>query len=262
MNLDRVAGTVAQLSVLVAVMAWASVGMAQTAETEGGTVPELVTDRPDFTESSSAVPRSHLQFELGTRVATSEGPTRVAPADVLARYGVARHLELRVGTTPVIAEFPESGGSSVSGLGDATLGAKLAAPVAEGLSVGIIPWGSVSEPTREAAYSSGAISTIALEGGGPVSFGANVGAGYTFGEGPDSGLEGSVSFAAGFELPARFGAFVETYGIVPPGDTMDLFADGGLTYRVTPTLQLDGFVAVGVPELESISGGLGVSFLL
>lgn len=250
------------MSVLVAVMTWSSAGMAQTAESESDAPPELVTDRPDFTESSSAVARSHLQFELGSRVATGAGPTRVAPANVLARYGVARHFELRVGTTPVIAEFPESGGSSVAGLSDATLGAKIAAPVAGGLSVGIIPWGGVSEPTRDAAYSSGAISTIALEGGGAVSFGANVGAGYTFGDGPESGLEGSVSLAAGFELPADFGAFIETYGIVPPGETMEVFADGGLTYRVTPTFQLDGYVAVGVPELEAISGGLGVSFLL
>jgi len=235
------------------------------AASSGGTgeadPPPLVTDRPDFTESSSAVPARHLQFEVGSQFDSGEEPTEFSPVKALARYGVVDHFELRLGGTPLVAEVGDEG-DDIRSLADATLGAKVATGLTDRLRVGVIPWATVAGPTREADFSSGAIATVSLETGTPVSLAANAGAGWAFGDRPDSGLRGSGSFAVGVALPAGFGTFGEVYGLAPPAGGVDFFADGGLTYRVTSRLQLDGFLAVGLSELESVSGGLGVSFIL
>ena len=61
----------------------------------------LVTDRPDFTESTDAVPRGRFQLEMGyTFTYDREGKDRVrdhtAP-ELLLRIGVAKDFELRIG---------------------------------------------------------------------------------------------------------------------------------------------------------------------
>ena len=232
----------------------------------GGSVeeeaPPLVTDRPDFTESSSAVPRSRLQLEIGSEVAGGGGSTNVVPVSVLARYGIARVGELRLGTTPMEATFAPGEDGATRGLADVTVGGKLADSLAEGLRAGVIPWTKLERPTTGATVSSGAIATVALDAGGPVSLAANFGGSYLFDSGASGGFQGRGSVASGIGITRDFGTFVELYATVRPPGPMRLFADTGVTYLLTPHLQLDGYVAAGLPEFQRFSGGLGVSFLL
>ncbi len=61
----------------------------------------LVTDRPDFTESTEAVPAGHFQLEAGyTFTLDSEGKARArahSVPELLLRIGVVEGFELRIG---------------------------------------------------------------------------------------------------------------------------------------------------------------------
>ncbi|HWI17822.1 MAG TPA: hypothetical protein VNT81_08745, partial [Vicinamibacterales bacterium] len=67
-------------------------------------VPEIVTDRPDFTESSEVIPARWLQLESGI---SFEGESLVrgfsAPAALL-RIGLGHRAELRLGAEGLLSE--------------------------------------------------------------------------------------------------------------------------------------------------------------
>src|SRR5437870_3062683 len=81
------------LAALLLTAAWLSTG----AIASGAEEPELVTDRPDFTESSLVVPRGRLQIEGGfsyTRGNSGERAWNLP--EMLLRLGVASRWELRL----------------------------------------------------------------------------------------------------------------------------------------------------------------------
>jgi hypothetical protein len=65
------------------------------------TIPELVTDKPDQTESSGVVPHKALQLETGFVLENDEtnfiNQKKIAWNTTLLRYGLCKNLELRLG---------------------------------------------------------------------------------------------------------------------------------------------------------------------
>ena len=59
--------------------------------------PDLVTDRPDQTESSITVPFKSLQIETGFIKEKQGENTNLAYNTTLLRYGLLENLELRLG---------------------------------------------------------------------------------------------------------------------------------------------------------------------
>ncbi|HVR97870.1 MAG TPA: transporter, partial [Thermoanaerobaculia bacterium] len=60
-------------------------------------LPEpLVTDRPDFTESTSTVAPGHFQVEGGATLARVEDEDSETWGEVLVRYGLGPRLEARL----------------------------------------------------------------------------------------------------------------------------------------------------------------------
>lgn len=86
-------------------------------------VGELVTDRPDFTESAEVVPKGWLQWESGfqfDRTGTSRGYTFGAP---LFRIGLTDRLELRLSSDGVVGAR-EARDPIKRGMADAAIGFK------------------------------------------------------------------------------------------------------------------------------------------
>jgi len=117
----------------------------------------LVTDRPDFTESSSTVGRGLLQLEGGFTFAEFEGGAEVTTlGEVLARWGVAPKLELRF-VLPIYA-WERGSGDDRSGFTDSAVGLKY--ELAQGLGSGLIGGmeaaliASTTVPTGGAAFGS------------------------------------------------------------------------------------------------------------
>lgn len=89
-----------------------------------GLPAQIVTDRPDFVESSRTVGRGALQIE--TSVAHErDGDARAYATPTLLRVGVADRLELRAESDLFVRE--REGGVAQSGLADLSVGAKWAA---------------------------------------------------------------------------------------------------------------------------------------
>jgi hypothetical protein len=83
----------------------------------------LVTDRPDFTESSSTVRQGVLQLEGGVTFASFQDGTDVSTVgEILARWGVAEKLELRFVLPTYFWE--RNGGADKSGFLSSGVGLK------------------------------------------------------------------------------------------------------------------------------------------
>src|SRR5689334_1613128 len=89
--------------------------------------PELVTDRPDFTESSEVVGRGVLQVESGM---TFEGDRQdgdraraISAPQLLVRVGVTPRFELRFGGDGFVSQSIRTAGSTLetSGSSDAEI---------------------------------------------------------------------------------------------------------------------------------------------
>ena len=83
---------------------------------------EIVTDRPDITESAIVVPKGTLQFENGLTWTGDHGHTTLDLSETLVRFGVSDRSELRI----VVPNYLESltGPASASGFGDVAVGMK------------------------------------------------------------------------------------------------------------------------------------------
>ena len=240
--------------------------------------PDLVTDRPDQTESASVVPRGWGQIELGwtfghddeagVDVETVEGP------DTLLRLGVHERIELRVGWDGHVRQRVDSDGgrSTFDGLGDMSLGAKIL--LAEGtasrpqvalLLESTVPVGD--EEVTSDSYDPSFRFNFDHDLSDRTGLGINLGAQWQETLGP-SGREEAGSFlytaALGHSLTDRWGTFVEIYGsesFSGPDLPGEISLDGGVTWLLRPYLQFDLAGGIGLSEsAEDWFVGLGVSY--
>src|SRR5690606_35418638 len=86
-------------------------------------VPDLVSDRPDFTESAVAMARCMVQLETGYSYGRDGGDTSHSIGEMLFRAGIGRGVELRVGLNSY--RVTQIGDVTESGIEDAAIGAKV-----------------------------------------------------------------------------------------------------------------------------------------
>ena len=88
---------------------------------------ELVTDRPDQTESSSTIPKKSLQIESGILFGFSEiddiSLREILAPTTLFRYGITDGIEIRVVNQFISIKNKETD-KELTGIGDLELGAK------------------------------------------------------------------------------------------------------------------------------------------
>ena len=259
--------------------------------------PGLVTDRPDLTESSSAVPRGTIQVETGWSMErfTPDGETLTAqhfPAS-LVRIGIHDRVELRLGWDGgQWQELRTSDGTiKSSGAGDMQLGTKIAfleeggllpeAAVIIGTSV---PGGSecrAAEQLEDRFYCSSfnlyssrrwdpsAILAMSKTLNDTLSIGWNIGTAWLTEREDNGDLDtlprGLYSIALGITATERAAFFVEFFGdtslsgVSGPSNSVD----GGMTFLALPNLQLDVSAGKGLSrEAPDWFAGVGVSFRL
>lgn len=241
--------------------------------------PELITDRPDQTESTATVPRGWVQIETGVGFAEedSEGlETEVfAGPGTLVRIGLAERLELRLGWVGYIDHQVSFQGSSVnaSGVGDADIGAKLQLREESGRVPEMAILVGTTVPSGDDEFTSDRFDpsfrlAFAHTLSERVSLGYNIGAAWSSTtEGGDTTTlsNGFYTIAAGYSLSEQWGAFVELFGDValsasgPPAHSFD----GGTTWLIRPNLQLDFFGGFGLSDAaDDWFVGVGVSLRL
>jgi hypothetical protein len=239
-------------------LAFASVGYA------GVAVPELVTDRPDQTESSETVRPGYVQFEFGwTHTEDDEivGVTSDSLPETLIRVGILDNVEFRFGFDGYIWEDVDGPGTtSVShdGAGDLGIGLKWRLWEEAGWTPQTAVIAGTTLPTGAAAMSSERFDpSIRLACAHALTerlgLGYNVAANWGTEEDAvgDRDTKASVAYSAvlGIALTDELGTFVEFFGEAPTGQGKPANSiDTGLTYALADNLQVDVLGGVGISE--------------
>jgi hypothetical protein len=212
----------------------------------------IVTDRPDFTESPFIVPTGMVQIENGYSAAR-EGPVRSQTfGEMLVRVPVAERAELRLGLNSYATAAV--GRAREEGFEDPTLGLKVKlftpAESAGRLVPHVALLATTAVPTSRDTFRESTVQPDAKLAAdwsltSRLGFAANAGLGSATSDHERfSQLLASASFA--YDLAARAGVFAEYYGYTAaPGAGFANYFDGGLTYLVTPNVQLDVRTGVG-----------------
>jgi hypothetical protein len=209
--------------------------------------PELVTDRPDFTESSETVGRGYVQVESGLayeRDGRGAGRTGTLTAPVtLARIGVSRRLELRAGTDGI--QSSAMGPDRVTGMGDFEAGVKLRFLDQSQAAVDMTVIPMISFPTGGDDVSSGSVDpTVKLTWARALPSGFGLSGNYNLSSLTDAGrrfTRQALSVSLSRDLLGGLGGYLEAFGFMPAsrGTGSGWTIDGGLARMFGRNLQLD-----------------------
>ena len=227
---------------------------------------ELVTDRPDQTESATVVPRGLVQVETGYLFTRDSGMDSYAVPGTLARIGLGGRTELRIGHAGLV------GGDGRRGAGDSELGAKINLIArADGWRPELALLGGLSLPTGDHGFSSDGVDpsflvAFAHELRPGLSLGYNGGAAWESSAArPDRDVFLVYSVALGVRLTDRLGTFLEFFGdrqVTGPLATRASM-DGGLTFLLTDIVQWDVYVGSGLRgPTGDLFAGTGLSVRL
>jgi len=241
--------------------------------------PDLVTDRPDQTESAVVLPVGAFQAELGVAFSRQEqagiSAGEVELPGTLLRYGFSDRIELRIAWPGVVGQESSGPGGREGrgGVADPELGLKasfFAAERGDGLNLALLihttlPVGDETLGSPRADPSLRLLGAYELRD--RVGLGWNVG--YEAGSFEDGGGErhtlGRFVYTGtlGFALAPVWGAFVELFGDLPASDPEPAAHcfDAGVTFLLTPRLQLDFAAGVGLNEAaQDWFASAGLSF--
>ncbi len=242
--------------------------LAQEAQT--ASVPDLVTDRPDATEAPTVVPIGSLQVETGAFTTSFEENGIKEEVfgynTTLLRYGILKNLELRVGWNFEEVQTTINGmesGDVASGLSPLLFGAKIAIAQEKGWfpEVGLIghiflPFTASSDfkPEFTAADFRFAFNhTLSDRSGIAYNVGGQLG-------GASAEFSYIYTFAYGYAITDKLGAYVELYGDLPEDSSANHFWDAGFTYAIAPLIQLDATIGQSITEGQDLLISAGVSF--
>ena len=231
-------------------LALTTTAAAQTPNAPAGSAPdagELITDRPDFTESSAVIRRGLFQFESGLsfeadRESGVQHRSVAAPAALL-RIGLGFRSELRLGGEGWLAE--SAAGSRNSGYSDFEIGAKtqLLSQDDHLIDLALLP--IVSLPVGADGFSSGAVDpTLKITWGRdlPAGFGltGNVNV-ASITDADERFAQHAASVSLGHAIAGPWSGYLEAYGfnrLAPGGDAAWTF-NGGVTLGFGSDMQLD-----------------------
>ncbi len=245
----------------------------------------LVTDRPDFTESTDAVPVGRLQLEMGYTFTKDNEPGVRArdhtTPELLLRLGLIEDVELRLGWdgygfTHTRETFTEREGGGyhtrsvtgwTQGANDMTVGAKVKLLEQDGLvpHFGVI--GELSLPSGSVGLSSGDVDpgvvlAWAYDVTDRFAVAGNVGIASATSDAKRF-VQTSASLTGAYALTDRLGVYLEWFGIYPSdrraGPSNNL--NTGLTYLITDNLQADWRIGAGLShDAPDFFTGVGLCF--
>ena len=246
---------------------------------------EMSTDRPDTTESPHTVDAGHIQLELSFIDWTydrrnEDGVTTrsLAVAPVLIKFGLTNSIDLQIGLDPYtdthIKDRATGDSDSHDGFGDTLLRVKFNiwgndAPDEDfgGTSLAIMPY--VSFPTATDGLGSdhtdwGIIIPLGLELPGEFGLGAMIEFDFSRSASDDRTVVDLVhTLTLGHTLIGDLSGYIEYAGFanLNHDQRYRAYFDAGLTYALTPDLQLDTGLRIGLTQAsDDIGLFVGMSY--
>lgn len=218
---------------------------------------EMVTDRPDQTESAQVVPMKSLQIETGfvrERYKIGEASyVDYAFNSTLLRYGLLKKLELRLGLEYLgsrIEDIQSNESDLKNGLGALLTGIKYKILEEDGLKPGLALLGNLAFPFTSKEEFKSDHTAAGLRLALSQSLSDRFALGYNLGgewDGDSDVTAWFYSISLGIGLSDKLGMFIESYGLIPNRDEAVHLVNAGFTYAILPNLQAD------------ISAGLGLN---
>lgn len=217
---------------------------------------EMVTDRPDQTESALTIKDNYLQIETGTLLENAQDISSWVINSTLLRYGISDKLEFRVVSELFSNTFKKTD-TKITGRSDVELGIKYNLVNSEFqlayLSHIILPIGTDNFSTNQFGWSSIMCLSHSITSG--IDFGYNLGF-HLIPESEDSFI---FTYAVGFALSDKFGFFTEIYGDYDGINNWSVLYDNGFTYAAKKNLQFDISLGIGLSD-EPNFYSLGLSW--
>jgi hypothetical protein len=218
----------------------------------------ISADRPGATDAASTVPKSALQIEAGFEASRNGSVQSALYPLMVARLGITEAFELRLAPPGSV-----SLNGSINGT-DPSVGFKVSGKMGDVGTIGFLAEATlpaVNPGTGSVLYARG---TASFDLGGPslaVTLGGNYGR-FRF-EDNQADVEGLAAVAFGVPVVEDVGAYIEVYSGVTDEPEFSPVVDGGVTYLLTPWLQLDAYVGVGLlQQSPDWLTGMGVAFLV
>ncbi len=240
---------------------------------------DIITDRPDQTESTDILQPGYVQIETGVMheripddgigfYLSEESSIYIS---TLIRIGVFENLELRIAPEYGIINNrsryeldPEWYEQKSEGFTPLVLGTKIKI-VAERLHSPALSFlfnidlPEIAGKDFKSSYTTPEVRlAIAKELSDRFGLGVNVGAEFNMALGETNGL---YTVALGLGLLDNLSGFIEFYGFFRQYSKNTHFLDGGLTYLIQKNIQLDLSAGTGLTDFTQdyfISGGLSV----
>lgn len=209
---------------------------------------ELSTDRPDKTESAYTVDAGHVQIE--TDIANySQGDKSLGLGNWAFRLGLTNTTEFQI----MMNSFSTS--DEASGMGDLTLRFKKNLVGNDGGPVAFTLLPKIKLPTATGGvgngYFEGGLATMtAIELPNGFEAGIQVEVDILKSDGPGYHPEFIASFTVGHDVIGELAMYCELFTQSSPQADAGRVAtfDTGLTYKFTPTFQLDAGVNIGLTD--------------
>lgn len=208
---------------------------------------ELVTDRPDQTESAVSVPKGSLQIESGAMIeiynqSGVENRVVTAPTN-LFRYGLLNNIEFRIGSALTQTKNLDTREKSL-GISDIEVGFKCAFLSLDAANFQAAYLAHLSFPSGSSAESAGVyglfnVFALSADVADNVSVGYNFGFDYADIESSDESVSFIYTAVVGVGVSEKSGLFAEIYGEHEDEDNSAFFFDAGFTYLLRENLQID-----------------------
>ncbi|NOR75995.1 MAG: hypothetical protein GQ525_12665 [Draconibacterium sp.] len=211
---------------------------------------QIITDRPDQTESSSTVPKGSLQIESGLLLsfieANSETERQLLAPTTLFRYGLTTGIEIRV-----LNQFENikniENSNQESGISDLEIGTKIQVLQKENINTEIAFLSHLIIPTGSKSLTNdryGSINKISVS----HSINKNIGIGYNGGYNYFGTGKGDLTYSLvlGIGISKKVGIYIETYGSVVEFENHESNFDTGFTYLLKDNFQLDFSFGTGI----------------
>lgn len=246
---------------------------------------EIITDRPDRTESVETVGKNKFQIETGLEYSFSKteldvffpGTLSIKTITIpttLVRIGVLKNLELRLGfdfdyvtSTLDFSSQPEFSSSQTTSLtlNPPTIGAKFEVAKGKGIVPDFSVLGSVKIPNvgdevKQVKYFTPEFVLLFSN-----EINERIGIGYNIGVEWSDDLEEKnyfYSVSAGYSITPKLGTFFELYGDLKTDiKNSSQNIDGGFSYLIKNNLQVDIYGGIGLTDdTNNFILGTGIAF--